>query len=685
MPQAVPTEQTDEVEAISGVRRALRLARASAAVLRYKGPLGLAKHVGLWLLGQRGYYLLDIQEMQNLGMDYHTWFLSQRATPADLEAQRSQQATFTRRPLISFVVPVYNPKPRVLGEMIASALAQTYDHWELCLVDGASTKPGVQTTLEQAAASDPRIRVTWLDENRGIAGNSNAAIAQAQGEYVTLLDHDDVVEPDLLYRVVEALNDHPSADVVYYDEDLLSGNGRTYKRLLFKPEWSPELVVSTPLLTHATIRRQLLLDVGGFDPAYDGTQDWDLFLRLTERLADHPDRVVRVARVLYHWRMVEGSAAASSSAKPYVYARQLDAIANHLRRLGAADAVASWARPFVPRVVWTPPPTRVSIIIPTKDHVAVLRRCLDSIFARTTYDDYEIILVDTGSAEAATQAYYQSLNSNPRVRFVTYEGAFNYSRACNLGAQHAAGDALLFLNNDVEVLEDDWLTELARWATLPGIGIVGAKLLYPHRRIQHAGVFLGASGLAGHLYYGAPEHTFSILGSTDWYRDCSAVTGALQMMRRTVYDAVGGYDESYDISYSDVAICVKAIAQGYRVLYDPFVCLLHYESQSRSDRKPSQHDLLRAGEDFGAAIAAGDPYHSPHLSYQASWPRLRLADEPSRERMYEQLTGRALEEARRGVAPSDGDTLLNVSATTSAPAEPAELQGPGERQKPDAW
>jgi GT2 family glycosyltransferase len=342
--------------------------------------------------------------------------------------------------------------------------------------------------------------------------------------------------------------------------------------------------------------------------------------------------------------MIEGSVAASNMSTPSISDRQLAAIANHMRRRGAEDVVAYRVLQNAPRVVWTPKPTAVSIIIPTKDNEAVLRRCLDSILMRTAYEYYEIILVDTGSVEEITHEYYATLRHNPRIRFVQYEGRFNYSRACNLGAQHATGESLLFLNNDVEVLDADWLEELVRWSNLPQIGIVGAKLLYPHRTIQHAGVLLGAFGLAAHLYYGYAEHSMSILGSTDWYRNCSAVTGALHMMRRQVYDAVGGYDEHYDISYGDVAICIEAIRHGYRVLYDPFVCLLHYESQSRADRTASQHDMLRAGVDFGQSIEDGDPYFSSHLSYRSLWPMLRKSDEPSRASMYEQLTGVPLQE-----------------------------------------
>ena len=302
---------------LTGPRRLMRLARSSVAVLRYKGPLDLAKHVALWVGGKRGYYLRDIQERLDLGMDFHEWFLLQRTPATELEAQRRLAAQFTFRPLLSFVVPVYDPAPTVLAETIESVLAQTYDRWELCLVDGASTRSGVRETLQRYVERDSRIRLTQLDANQGIAGNSNEALAMAGGEFVTLLDHDDLIEPDLLYRVVETLNTQPETDIIYYDEDLVSSDGAKHRQLLLKPGWSPELTLSTPLLTHATIRRQLILDTGGFDPAFDGTQDWDLILRLCERT----NKVVLVPRVLYHWRMVEGSMAASGDSKPYVYDR----------------------------------------------------------------------------------------------------------------------------------------------------------------------------------------------------------------------------------------------------------------------------------------------------------------------------------------------------------------------------
>lgn len=656
----------------SRIVRLTRLARASSLVLRHKGLIELSRHVGQWLLGRRGYYLKDIASENEEEMIhpstavYQAWYESQRPLPGDLEAQALASQQFAHRPLISFVTPVYNTDPQLLEQTIQSVLAQTYDHWELCLVDGGSTKQGVQETIQRFAAQDERIRVQTLSENRGIAGNSNVAVAMANGEFVTLLDHDDLVEPDLLFHVVEAINQTPEADVVYYDENRISADGTQYFQLMLKPAWSPELLLSTPFTTHSAIRRRLLLDVNSFDPAMDGTQDWDLFLRLSERT----QRFVRIPRVLYHWRMSPGSAAARVDAKPYVFERQLAAIRAHMERITGQEVKCWWHAPGIPRVTWAPHPTQVSIIIPTKDNVDVLRRCLTSILKKTAYSAYDIVLVDTGSTESATRDYYATLATEQRVKIVQYTGEFNYSRACNVGAQHAQGASLLFMNNDMEILDADWLEELVRWSNLPGIGLVGAKLLYPDRRIQHAGVIIGSAGLAGHIYYGAEEHVSSLFGSVDWYRDYLAVTGALHMMRREVYEAAGGYDEAYDISYSDVALCYQVTQLGLRVLYDPFVRVLHYESQTR-DRTPSLHDMRLAGAALLPAIEAGDPYFSPHFSQQHSMPQLKRAGELAPTQMLERLVGlstdslrelRAREEALQPRSDDGASTPVTITS-----------------------
>ena len=580
-----------------------------------------------WRFKARRAQLFNGKDGQNVPSqaDYNAWFLRQRAKPNELEEQRTLAKKFIVRPLISFVVPVYNPKPETLRDTIASVQAQSYENWELCIADGHSTTPGVWDVIRRSAEKDSRIRVAYLDKNLGISGNSNEALRLARGEFVSLLDHDDIVEPDLLYYVVEALNLTPRADVLYFDEDKASADGKSYEQPMFKPDWSPELLLSTPFPTHSIIRRQLVIDVDGFDSAADGAQDWDLFLRLSERT----NNFVHIPRVLYHWRMVAGSAASSADAKPYVWERQRLAVQGHVQRSGHPDAHAYFAAPGILRVVWEPQHAHVSIIIPTKDKVSLLRKCLKSIQTLTSYNNYDIVLVDTGSTEPATAKYYASLAFDNRIKIVRFDGEFNYSRVCNFGAQNASGDLFLFLNNDVEALDQDWLEELVRWAGVPGIGIIGAKLLYPDEHIQHAGIVVGMGGVAGHMLYGHKDHVWTMLGSVDWYRNCSAVTGALHMMRREVFDAVGGYDEEYDVSFSDVAMCLQAIKQGYRVLYDPFVRLIHHESQTR-DRTPSQHDIRLAGKQMSLVIEAGDPFFNPNLSYSNPTPSLISASEISR-------------------------------------------------------
>jgi GT2 family glycosyltransferase len=620
-------------------KRVGALARTSRTILVSQGPFALAKQLARWTLGKRGHHNHGPDVLSSA--DYTAWFLRQRAKPSQLKQQRKLAEQFTLRPLISFVVPVYNPEPDVLRDTIASVQAQSYDNWELCFADGNSTAPKVRDVLRRSAEQDPRIHVTFLDKNMGISGNSNEALRMARGEFVALLDHDDLVEPDLLYHAVEALNKAPHADIVYFDEDRASADGKRYEQPLLKPDWSPELLLSNPFPMHSIIRRRLMIDIDGFDSAADGTQDWDLFLRLSERTGNF----VHIPRVLYHWRMVAGSAAASPEAKPYVWERQRLAIQRHMQRLGHADAHAFFAAPGILRVVWEPQPAHVSIIIPTRDKVSLLRRCLASILARTSYKDYDIVLVDTGSTEQTTEKYYTSLARDKRITIARYEGEFNYSRVCNYGAKHATGDMLLFLNNDVEVLDKDWLDELVRWASVPEVGVVGAKLVYSDGRIQHAGVIVGMGGVAGHLFYGCHDNSVTLFGSVDWYRNYSAVTGALHMMRRDVFEAVGGYDEAYDISYSDVALCFQATKLGYRVLYDPFVRLIHYESQTR-DRAPSLHDTSLAGARLMSMIEAGDPFYNPNLSYFTSTPTLTSANEVSRLKMLERLTGTSAQVAK---------------------------------------
>jgi GT2 family glycosyltransferase len=561
------------------------------------------------------------------GLDpYHVWIANMEPDDPALAQQRQMAEALAVRPLISFITPVYDPPPQVLRATLESVLAQTYSHWELCLADGNSTDPQVKSTLEEFARKDSRIRVEYLESNLGISGNSNRALAMARGEFVALLDHDDLVAPDMLWEVVQTLNTTPQTDIVYFDEDHITADGSLRHLPLFKPHtWSPELLLSTNYLMHSVVRRALVEEMGRFDSAMDGTQDWDLLLRCSE----HTDRIVHIPRVLYHWRQLPGSGA-SGTRKPGAFERQLQCIQAHLQRQGITQPMACFPSPGILRVTWPTQGTKVSIIIPTKDKVKFLRKCLTSLLERTAYPDYEILLIDSGSRERETLDYYETLRQEPHVRLLDFPPPFNYSAANNFGAHHATGDLLLFLNNDIEILEPDWLEELVRWAERPEIGVVGTKLLYADGTIQHAGVVIGMEGLASHIFWDAPEHHCGLFGCLDWYRNYMAVTGACMLMRREVFEAVGGFDEEYILVFSDVKICLDALDKDYRNVYTPFACLCHYEGRSRADSLPLR-DLKIAYSEMRDSVEAGDLYFNPNLSYALRLPTLAPSAKDSRD------------------------------------------------------
>jgi GT2 family glycosyltransferase/2-polyprenyl-3-methyl-5-hydroxy-6-metoxy-1,4-benzoquinol methylase len=558
-------------------------------------------------------------------ISYQAWIAENEPSPSELAAQRLRSPQLPYRPLISIVTPVYNPPPPILLATLESVANQTYDNWELCVVDGASDTTEVRDILTDNARKDRRVRVKCLDHNLGIAGNSNEALRLATGEFVALLDHDDLLAPNALFEIASALNENPSADIMYFDEDKLTPDGTERLEPFFKPDWSPELLLSANYMAHCVIRRRLLDGVGGFHTTTDGAQDWDLVLRCTERT----QAILHIPKVLYHWRQVAGSTAGNYSAKPYVFDNQLRCVENHLRRQGIPEVTASFSSPGVLRVVWPARGLKVSVIIPTKDKLELLRRCLTSLLEKTQYPGFEVVLVDTGSCEAQTRNYYASLATEPRIRIIDHPGTFNYSAANNLGARHATGDLLLFLNNDIEILEPNWLEEMARWAERPEVGAVGAKLLYPDGRIQHAGVVLGMEGHASHVFWGAREQQSGPFGSVDWYRNYTAITGACMMMRRDVFDAVGGFDEGYQMVFSDVELCLRIVNKGYRIVYTPFARLRHYEGGSRGQHIPD-HDILKGYEHTKEIVEAGDRFFNPNLSYSVRMPTLAWRGEETR-------------------------------------------------------
>jgi GT2 family glycosyltransferase len=460
--------------------------------------------------------------------------------------------------------------------------------------------------LETFAGRDPRIKVSFLPRNSGISIASNTALALATGQYVGLLDHDDELAPDALFQVVQLLQTHPEADVIYSDEDKLDSRGRRCDPF-FKPDWSPEYLLACMYTCHLSVYRRAVLEaVGGFRPGFEGSQDYDLMLRVTERTQN----IFHIPRVLYHWRKHSGSTAASALAKRPSSDAGRRALEEHMQRRGI-EAVVINDEPsryrVRPRLCGTP---KISVIIPIKDKVPLLQRCLQSIETKTQYGNYEIIVADNGSVEPPTREYLARL----RHRVVSVPGPFNFSRINNVAVQHATGDYLLFLNNDTEVISGEWLTAMLEVCQWPEIGIVGAKLLFPNDTVQHAGVLLGIGGVgvAGHCSLYLPASHRGYFDSVSRTRNYSAVTAACMMIRRSVFEQVGGFYEDLPTAYGDVDLCLRVRNAGYRIVYTPYTKLYHYESSSRG-YGIDPHDVAIMKGRWGAALTS-DPFYNPNLS-----------------------------------------------------------------------
>jgi GT2 family glycosyltransferase len=531
-----------------------------------------------------------------------------------LEARRLRY-----RPRFSIVMPVFNPRLEDCRAAVESVRAQCYPEWELCIADDGSTDPAVRHLLEDYAAHDPRIKVKFLGERRGIAGASNAALGLATGDFVAFLDHDDELAPWALYEVARALNAEPDLDVIYSDEDKLDEQGRRTEPF-FKPEFSPETLLSMNYIGHLlVIRRRLVEAVGGFRVGFDGSQDHDLVLRVTERTS----RVRRIPKVLYHWRKAEGSAARDPAAKPFAAEAGVRAVEDALRRRGFSGTV----EPVLTGLYRIRRNLRdiplVSIIVPTRDQADILKRCVRSIFNKSTYRNWELLVIDNQSREPETLEFFAEISRLPNVRILKYNAPFNFAKINNLGAAEARGDVLLFLNNDVEVVTPSWLEELLGFALQPEIGAVGAKLLLPDGRIQHGGVVLGLSGGADHAFYGLPADHPGYFRLAMVARNCSAVTAACLMTRREVFEKVGGFDPVLHVAFNDVDLCLRILAAGYRVVWTPFAVLYHYESTTRRKAHPVENTryLLKK---WGDRIRRGDPYYNPNLALDSFDFRIRM-------------------------------------------------------------
>ena len=554
-------------------------------------------------------YLRHNGEVSATHDSYENWIKANEPNDTALNNQVNESAKFSYRPKISIITPAWNIDTVYLKAAIESVINQTYDNWELCIVDGHSDNGANINLIKSYAKKHAKIKAGFLNENLGISGNTNEALKLAEGDFITFLDHDDMLAPFALFEVVKALNEKRDIDVIYSDKDLVTQDGSKRFQPLFKPDWSPEIMYSANYLAHmCVIRKKIIEQVGNCQSVMDGAQDWDLFFRVTE----NTKKIHHIPQILYHWRSASTSCAELGvKAKPYIFEAQKKAISGHLSRT-SINAEPVIDQNGIIRIKWKPDNSqKVSIIIPSRN-IHLLKNCISSIVDKTTYEDYEIVVVDTGINKAEADKFFSGLQRKDNIKLIQYRMPFNYSAVNNYGASHSSGDLLLFLNDDTEVIVADWLEDMAGWFREKDIGVVGGKLLYPNNSIQHAGVVIGLTGFAGHTFSGARENNFGIYGSTEWYRNYLAVTGACMMIRRDIFEEAGGFDESFVLCGSDVEICLRLYRKG-RILYDPFAKLRHLEAASRG--KPiSDKDFQLSFEPYRCFLENGDPYYNINLS-----------------------------------------------------------------------
>ena len=557
--------------------------------------------------------------------DYETWVrLYDTLDPEELAAIRADVARLARRPLISVVMPVYNTPEPYLSEALDSVLAQLYPDWELCIADDASTAPHVAPLLAEYQARDRRIKVVRRERNGHISAASNSALELATGEFVALMDHDDRLTPHALYMVAVELNRHPDADILYSDEDKIDAGGRRYDPH-FKSGFNLDLLHGQNMINHLGVfRRSLVERAGGFREGFEGSQDYDLTLRAVE--ATEPERIRHIPAILYHWRVFPESAAFSTVDLPRATAAAHRALTEHFQRRGIRASVEtspSTDRFTRIRYALPDPLPRVSLIVPTRDKAGLLKGCVDGLLQRTDYPDLEILIVDNNSEEAKTFAYFDTLKDEPRVRILRYEAPFNYSSINNFAAAQATGSVIGLINNDIEVIGADWLKEMVSHALRPEVGAVGAKLYYADGTVQHAGVITGICGVAGHGHKGLARDAHGYFSRAQLTQNLSCVTAACLIMRRSVFDEVGGLDEAnLAVAFNDVDFCLRIRDRGYLVVWTPFAELHHLESASRGpDTAPDKVQRFLSEVNYmrrrwGDRLAQ-DPYYNPNLTLDA--------------------------------------------------------------------
>lgn len=527
--------------------------------------------------GPKEFWIRLHERFESEEVPYGPWYRAYIPTEETLETQRKQK--FDYSPLISIAVPAYQTPVEFLRQMIESLIVQTYSNWELCIVNASPDNEEMQKVLAEYSAGDSRVRFCNLKENLGIAENTNRAFAMTKGEFVGLLDHDDLLAPNALYEIVKILQDHPQADALYTDEDKVTTELDEHFQPHLKPDFNLDLLRSNNYICHFfVVRKSIVEKAGGFRKEFDGAQDYDFIFRCTENAGE----VLHVPEILYHWRTHKASTADNPASKMYAFEAGKRAIEAHLERTGTKGEVSHTQDLGFYRVKY---PVQgkplVSVIIPNKDEKETLQTCLEMLEKNTGYQNFEIIIVENNSTTDEIFRYYKELSRNRKIHLLRWGKEFNYSAINNFAVAHAKGEYLLFLNNDVKSINPDWLEEMLGVCQRPEVGGVGAKLIYPDNTIQHAGCVIGMGGIAGHMFVDMPADRTGYLHKASLLQDMSAVTAACLLMKKEVFEQAGGFTEELAVAFNDVDLCLKVRKNGYLIVYDPYAKLYHRESKTR--------------------------------------------------------------------------------------------------------
>ena len=569
-----------------------------------------------------------------LGTDrrsYQIWIKSFSLPEKEMfEKMHSNIAAFSFRPLVSILMPTFNTKISWLKAAIESVRNQAYENWELCIADDASTNSDCKKLLKWYAEKDPRIKVVFRENNGHISEASNSAMSMATGEWIALFDHDDLLANDALFWVVLSINKNPDLALIYSDEDKIDNKGRR-SNPYFKSDWNYQLFLSQNMISHLGVyKSDIFKKIGGFRKGYEGSQDYDLALRFIDHI-DH-SQIIHIPRVLYHWRIHQDSTSVGSEKKPYAVIAAQKAISEHLERK-AIRAEVEILPTHMYRVRYALPEIQplVSIIIPTKNNPIILKQCINSILEKTSYSNYQITVVDNNSDDNETLDYIGSLKSHERISVSLDARDFNFSAINNKASQNAGGEYLCFLNDDTEVISEDWLSEMVSIAAQPGVGAVGAKLLYPDNTLQHGGIILGIGGIGSHAHKFIPDDNNGYFNRASLIQEFSAVTGACMLVKKSIFDEVGRFDEkNLTVAYNDVDLCLKMKQKGYRIVWTPYAELYHHESISRGNdihpdkRKRFLKEIEFMNKTWGDIIG-NDPAYSPNLTltsedFGLAWP-----------------------------------------------------------------